>query len=127
LVAQFGGAGNLERTHRRADAVAGEARFQPYLRAAEYGPHFEEPEPTRRRMEAAGFQVTQARLHIEIARFERGERFEAFLRTVVLRQPVAKLPEALQGEYLRAVAGRTLEEERSYLLDYVRLTVRATS
>ena len=61
------------------------------------------------------------------ARFERRERYEGFLRTVVLRQVVAKLPEELQGEFLEEISRRTLQEEGVYMLDYVRLTVRATS
>ncbi|MGC2208867.1 MAG: methyltransferase domain-containing protein [Candidatus Korobacteraceae bacterium] len=127
LVAQFGGVGNLARAHRRADEVAEEARFQPYLAGVEYGPHFEDTASTRQRMEAAGFRVSEVRLHTVEARFQRRERYEGFLRTVVLRQVVAKLPEDLQGEFLEEISRRTLQEEGVYMLDYVRLTARATS
>lgn len=125
LVAQFGGVGNLARAHRRADEVAEEARFKPYLAGVEYGPHFEDVTSTRQRMEAAGFRVSEAKLHTVEARFQRRERYEAFLRTVVLRQPVAKLPENLQSEFLEEISSRTLQEEGGYMLDYVRLTARA--
>ncbi len=127
LVAQFGGVGNLERTHRRADEVAEQPPFCEHLRGFEYGPHYEDVESTRRRMEAAGFRVSHAGLHRVEAPFESRERCETFLRTVVLRQPVAKLPEELQSEFLHEVSRRTLQEEGAYVLDYVRLTVRATS
>jgi trans-aconitate 2-methyltransferase len=127
LVAQFGGVGNLARAHRRTDEVAEEARFRPYLAGVEYGPHFEDAASTRQRMEAAGFRVSEARLHTVEARFEHRERYEAFLRTVVLRQVVVKLPEYLRGEFLEEISRRTLQEEGVYMLDYVRLTVRATS
>jgi trans-aconitate 2-methyltransferase len=126
LVAQFGGVGNLARAHRRTDEVAEEARFRPYLAGVEYGPHFEDAASTRQRMEAAGFRVSEARLHTVEARFEHRERYEAFLRTVVLRQVVVKLPEYLRGEFLEEISRRTLQEEGVYMLDYVRLTVRAT-
>ena len=127
LIAQFGGVGNLQRTHLRADEVAEHAPFREYLCGMEYGPHYEDVESTRRRMEAAGFSVSKAGLHMVQARFESRERCETFLRTVVLRQPVAKLPAKLQDEFLHEVSRRTLHEEGSYLLDYVRLTVRANS
>jgi len=127
LVAQFGGAGNLARTHHRADEVAQHAPFNEHLRSVDYGPHFEDVESTQQRMEDAGFGVSQAGLHTVKARFERRERYEAFLRTVVLRQPVAKLPDDLQGEFLQEISRRTFEEEGAYVLDYVRLTVRAES
>ncbi len=127
LVAQFGGVGNLKRTHRRADQIAEQARFREHLSQVEYGPHFEDVASTRHRMEAAGFRVSHAALHTVEAPFEHRERYETFLRTVVLRQPIAKLPQELQGEFLHEVSSRTLEEEGAYMLDYVRLTVRATS
>jgi len=128
LVAQFGGAGNLDRTHRRAHEAGALPRFCEHLgNVLEYGAHFETPEATRQRMEAAGFRVSHAGLHSVAARFERRERFEAFLHTVVLRRPLALLPEAQRAEYLHEVSSRTLREEGCYVLDYVRLTVRATA
>jgi trans-aconitate 2-methyltransferase len=127
LLAQFGGVGNLARTHRRTDEVAEQARFKEHLAGVEYGPHFEDTASTRQRMGAAGFRVTEARLHTVTARFERRERYEAFLRTVVLRQPMAKLSDDLQSEFLSEVSSRTLRDEGAYSLDYVRLTARATS
>ena len=127
LIAQFGGVGNLQRTHRRADEVAAQSPFREHLRGVEYGPHFEDVASTRRRMEAAGFHVSQAGLHTVEAPFESRERYETFLQTVVLRQPLAKLPDGLQSEFLHEVSRLTLQEEGAYMLDYVRLTVRARS
>jgi trans-aconitate 2-methyltransferase len=127
LVAQFGGVGNLDRAHRRGEQVVALPRFREFLHGLEYGAHFETPESTRQRMEAAGFQVSHAGLHTVAARFEGRERFEDFLRTVVLRRPLSKLPPALQADLLRKVSERTLREEGCYVLDYVRLTVRATA
>ena len=60
-------------------------------------------------------------------RFEGREHYEAFLRTVVLRQPLANLTEILQREFLGEISRRTWNEEGAYTLDYVRLTVRARS
>ena len=125
LVAQFGGVGNLMRTHRRAHEVAELTQFREHLKEVEPGPHFEDPASTRERMEATGFQVREARLHTVVPSFERRERYEAFLETVVLRQPVAKLPKDLRREFLEEISRRTWHDEGAYSLDYVRLTVRA--
>jgi trans-aconitate 2-methyltransferase len=127
LVAQFGGTGNLERTHKRADLVAAMPAFREPLHNLQYGPHFEDVPSTRARMEAAGFKVYEAKLHTVQPRFERLDRYQAFLRTVVLRNVMAKLPEDLQAEFLQAVSRLCVEEEGGYVLDYVRLTVRAKS
>jgi trans-aconitate 2-methyltransferase len=127
LVAQFGGVGNLARTLRRAHEVAERSLFREQLRGVEAGPHFEDVAGTRARMEAEGFHVSDARLHTVVPHFERRERYEAFLETVVLRHPAAKLAETMRREFLREISRRTLLEEGAYSLDYVRLTVRASA
>lgn len=125
LVAQFGGVGNLARTFGRAHEVAGEARFHAHVKGERESPHFEDAEDTRERMEAAGFHVSEAKLHTVVPRFERKERYEAFLEAVVLHETMARIPDELKMEYLDAISSRTWREEGAYTLDYVRLTVRA--
>lgn len=127
LVAQFGGVGNLAKTHRRAAEVAEQAQFRAHLKGRKESAHFEDPASTRERMESAGFIVSDAKLHTVLPRFERRERYEAFLRTVVLHETTAKLPEDLQAKFLEEISGRTWHDEGAYSLDYVRLTVRAKS
>jgi trans-aconitate 2-methyltransferase len=127
LVAQFGGIGNLERTHRRADEVAAMGAFRELLPELHYGPHFEDVPSTRARMEAAGFVVQEAKLHSVQPRFEHFDRYDAFLRTVVLRNVMAKLPEGLQGKFLEEMSRLCVRDEGGYVLDHVRLTVRARS
>jgi trans-aconitate 2-methyltransferase len=125
LIAQFGGKGNLAHTYERMEQAAREERFRGYIGQFEAGPHFEGVESTRARMEAAGFRVNEAKMHTEAPRFDDRERFRSFIGTVILRQPLARLPEPLRAEYLEAVLRRTFDEQGSYALDYVRLTVRA--
>jgi trans-aconitate 2-methyltransferase len=125
LVAQFGGVGNLARTLRRAHEIGEQVPFREHLQGVEAGPHFEDVTSTRERMEAAGFEVSEAKLHTVVPHFERRERYEAFLATVVLRNPLAKLPEELREKFLRGISDRTVADEGDYSLDYVRLTVRA--
>ncbi len=125
LVAQFGGVGNLAKTYGRAHDVGEREPFREHLKSDRESAHFEDVASTRERMEAAGFRVSEAKLHTVVPRFETQERYEAFLRTVVLREAMAKLPEGLQREFLDEVSDRTRREEGEYSLDYVRLTVRA--
>ena len=124
-MAQFGGRGNLAHMQGRALEVAKTEPFRSYLESVEIGTHYEDAESTRARMEAAGFVVSEARLHTEAPCFESRERFAAFLRNVNLRQLVAKLPEGLRGEFIESVVRRLWDEEGTRTLDYVRLTVRA--
>jgi trans-aconitate 2-methyltransferase len=112
LVAQCGGVGNI-------------ASIQAVLATIGDGwlgdVHFETPEATARRLEAAGFVDVDCWLSDEPTTFEPGEPFETYLRTVVLGSHVARLPESERAAFVKEVA-RRLAEPR---IDYVRLNIRA--
>jgi trans-aconitate 2-methyltransferase len=112
LVAQCGGVGNI-------------ASIQAVLATIGDGwlgdVHFETPEATARRLEAAGFVDVDCWLSDEPTTFEPGEPFETYLRTVVLGSHVARLPEPERAAFVQEVA-RRLAEPR---IDYVRLNIGA--
>ena len=112
LVAQCGGVGNI-------------ASIQAVLATIGDGwlgdVHFETPEATARRLEAAGFVDIDCWLSDEPTTFEPGEPFETYLRTVVLGSHVARLPESERAAFVQEVA-RRLAEPR---IDYVRLNIGA--
>ena len=113
LVAQCGGAGNIA-TIQAILATIGDGWLGDV--------HFETPEATTARLEAAGFEAVQTWLQPEPTRFEPGEPFEAYLRTVVLGSHVARLPTGERDAFVREVAGRMTEPA----IDYVRLNIVAT-
>ncbi len=86
------------------------------------GVHFATPEATIANLTAAGFTDAEAWLQPEPTRFEAGEPFEAFLRTAVLGNHLARLPAAEHDDFVRLVAGRLAEP----VIDYVRLNLVAT-
>ena len=112
LVAQCGGVGNI-------------ASIQAVLATIGDGwlgdVHFETPEATARRLEAAGFVDVDCWLSDEPTTFEPGEPFETYLRTVVLGSHVARLPESERAAFVHDVASRLAEPR----IDYVRLNIRA--
>ena len=112
LVAQCGGVGNI-------------ASIQAVLATIGDGwlgdVHFETPEATARRLEAAGFVDVDCWLSDEPTTFEPGEPFETYLRTVVLGSHVARLPEPERAAFVQEVASRLAEPR----IDYVRLNIRA--
>ena len=112
LVAQFGGAGNIASV-KAIVASIGDGWLGPA--------HYETPEATTRRLEAAGFVDVEAWLQPEPTRFEAGEPFETFLRTVILGPQVDRLPPDERDEYVHEVAQRLGEP----VVDYVRLNVDA--
>jgi trans-aconitate 2-methyltransferase len=112
LVAQCGGAGNVASV-MRVLATVGDGWLGDT--------HFETPEATSRRLEAAGFVDVECWLTDEPTLFEPGEPFETYLRTVVLGSHVARLPEAERDDFVKEVAAH-LPEAR---IDYVRLNILA--
>jgi trans-aconitate 2-methyltransferase len=112
VVAQFGGVGNIASV-KAIVASIGDGWLGPA--------HYETVEATRERLAAAGFVDIEAWLQPEPTRFEPGEPFETFLRTVILGPQVDRLPEEARAAYVHEVATRLGEP----LVDYVRLNVDA--
>jgi trans-aconitate 2-methyltransferase len=112
LVAQCGGAGNIA-SIRAVLATIGDG----WLGAS----HFETPMDTVRRLDAAGFVDLECWLTDEPTRFDAGEPFETFLRTVILGAHVQRLPDGERDAFVREVATRLPEP----VVDYVRLNITA--
>lgn len=112
LVAQCGGVGNIASV-RRVLATIGDG----WQGAA----HYETPMATVERLETSGFVNVECWLTDEPTRFEPGEPFETFLRTVILGGHVDRLPPAERDGFVHAVAEAMPEP----LVDYVRLNIAA--
>ena len=113
LVAQCGGAGNVASVHAAAAEVLGDGWEGPW--------NFATPEETAPRLAAAGFVDIEAWLHEEPTPIEPGEPMETFLRTVILRAHLERVPEGERDGFVRAVAERL----PSAAIDYVRLNILA--
>jgi trans-aconitate 2-methyltransferase len=112
LVAQCGGAGNIA-TIQAVCATIGDGWLGEV--------HFETPEATAERLAAAGFVEIETWLQPEPTRFEPGEPFETYLRTVVLGGHLARLPAQDHDGFVRAVADGVGDP----VIDYVRLNIVA--
>ena len=112
LVAQCGGAGNIASVlavlATIGDGWLGDKQFAT-------------PEETAARLARAGFADIETWLQPEPTRFEPGEPFETFLRTVILGPHVARLPETERAAFVHEVASRLSEP----VIDYVRLNIVA--
>ncbi len=112
LVAQCGGVGNIANV-QRALAAIGDGWLGPA--------HFETPMATTARLDAAGFVDIECWLTDEPTRFEPGEPFETYLRTVVLGDHLDRLPPSRHATFVRAVAEAIGEP----VIEYVRLNIVA--
>jgi trans-aconitate 2-methyltransferase len=84
--------------------------------------NFATPKETAKRLALAGFTDIETWLQPEPTRFEAGEQFETFLRTVILRQHLGRLPAAVHDAFVSEIVDRLAEP----VIDYVRLNIVAT-
>jgi trans-aconitate 2-methyltransferase len=112
LVAQYGGIGNTASV-RAVLATIGDGWTGDVF--------FAGPDETRGWLAEAGWTDVEAWLQPEPTRFEPGEPFKAFLRTVILGAHLARLPEDQRDAFVEQVAERLPAAE----IDYVRLNVTA--
>ena len=112
LVAQCGGAGNIA-SIMAVLATIGDGWLGDI--------NFATPEQTTNRLTAAGFVEIETWLQPEPTRFEAGEPFETFLRTVVLGNHLARQPAGERDAFVSEVVSGLAEP----VIDYVRLNMVA--
>jgi trans-aconitate 2-methyltransferase len=112
LVAQCGGAGNIAAIVAAIEDVGGE-QWSPW--------NFAGPEETEKRLHAAGF--SEARAWLTDRPVTPDEPLE-FLKTVILGEHLARLPEGERDPFARAVHQRIGSR---FTAHYVRLNIAATS
>jgi trans-aconitate 2-methyltransferase len=117
LVAQCGGAGNIDAFRLAADSVAGEEPFDHYFVGWKRPWNYATDEETAARLQRAGFTDVATWLEPKRVRPER-----AFIETVCLIRHVEPLPEGLRGPFVDRVLARVGEP---VVLDYVRLNMTA--
>ena len=125
LVAQCGGDGNLERFHGIAEEVYRSERFARWFDDFEPTWNFQPPDATAARLRASGFVDVRCALLPAPTPFPDRPTFAEFVRTVVLRAHLARLPdEEVRKELIEAVVER-VASSGALLLDYVRLDIDA--
>jgi trans-aconitate 2-methyltransferase len=121
LVAQCGGAGNVESVHRAAADAGALAPFAAHF-ADWHGPwNFATPQDTERRLHGAGFGAARCWL---AERPVTPDDPREYLRTIVLGAHLDRLPPALREDFLDAALERLGERPT---IDYVRLNIDATA
>jgi trans-aconitate 2-methyltransferase len=123
LHAQCGGRGNLQGFLKLAREVCETAPFAEFLSGFDYPTHFADPKEELPLLAAAGFTDAKTWLKAAPTPFATADDFRTFVGVVVLRHPLAMLPDALKAPFLDEVTARSAP---AYSLDYVRLELRAT-
>jgi trans-aconitate 2-methyltransferase len=126
LVAQCGGAGNLQRFHRLALDLAFSPGFRHWFATWTEPWEFSDPATASARLSAAGFTDIEASLQEAPTPFGDAVSFAAFVRAVVLRPMLAMLPDAERRErFVATVVQAAARAPEPLVLDYRRLDLAA--
>ena len=126
LVAQCGGKGNIAWVTRATEEVMGEGCFRDRFEGWEDPKEYADAETTRARLEDAGFEEIETWMHEEPTTFGLVDELARFLKTVVLRQHLQRLPEVDRQPFAAAVAAKVAAVENPPVMDYIRLNILAT-
>lgn len=126
IVAQCGGGPNLEMIYTRARQIIAERRdLAQHFKKFHEPLHFASPEQTTGRMRRAGFADAEAWLESSPTVLPDAKTYREFLRTVVLRAHVAKLPQDGANYLLDTMAELGADDDPAFTLDYWRLNIAA--
>jgi trans-aconitate 2-methyltransferase len=125
LVAQAGGAGNLEQLYGRARRLMRFPEYARFYTSWEEPCHFENVSDTEARLKCAGFQDFEASVAIAPVTFEQPEAYAEFVAAVCLRHHLDRLPVEDRGVFMNRLTEEALRDEPSLTLDYWRLNISA--
>ena len=125
LVAQAGGAGNLDRLYGRARRLMGSPEYARFYEAWSQPNHFENVRDTTARLERAGFRDIDVTLVPAPVRFDRSEAYSEFVAAVCLRHQLDRLPFEDRTPFMNRVTDEAEADDPPLTLDYWRLNITA--
>ena len=122
LRAQCGGGNIFARFMPAVDAVRAAEPFSRWLGEYEDGKKYRSPEQAVASMERAGWTEARASTFAAPVSFDVEDDAALYLRTIILRDHVANLPEDQQEPYVRAVIAEYVRRHGPpFMADYARL------
>jgi trans-aconitate 2-methyltransferase len=126
LRAQCGGFGNNAHVLEAVAAVRTRLQFAAHLDGFSDTKTYRTPERARASLERAGWTDARATLFEAPVPFDDPARAALYVKTILLRDHVARLPQELRDPYARAVVDETIARWGApYVADYVRLDLWA--
>jgi len=126
LHAQCGGGPNLARLRKRTDELAATAKYAPCFAGFREPWTFNDAETAAAILSRAGFTAVQTSLEPAPTALEDLPKYSEFVRTVILRQHLERIPDAeLRTEFVAALADQAATDDPPFSLDYWRLNLNA--
>jgi trans-aconitate 2-methyltransferase len=127
LQAQCGGFGNIAQLRDRMARLAVSPEFAPYLASFPSPWLFQDAEDAAAALQRAGFVNIQTGLEPASIVMESRQQFTDFLRTMIVRTHLDRLPDPELGErYVSALTDQAEKDDPPFLLDYTRLNLSAS-
>jgi trans-aconitate 2-methyltransferase len=126
LRAQCGGYGNNAHVLEAVEAVRQDDRYTRHLGDFRDSKKYRTPDEAISSLEKAGWRDARAKLWPQPVPFDDREEAALYVRTILLRDHVARMPEDDGVAYSRAVVAETIRRwGEPYVADYVRLDLWA--
>jgi len=125
LVAQCGGAGNLDRLYGRARTLMQSDKYGQYFSGWRNFNHFENVADTRDRLERAGFVGIDVSLVSSPVTFDTPAAFSEFTAAVCLRHHLDRLPSESRASFMDRITNAATSDDPPLTLDYWRLNIAA--
>ncbi len=125
IVAQCGGAGNLDMLYGRAGALMDAPAYRSFYGAWKNPTVFEAAADTERRLARAGFTDLDVAIVPAPVRFDGPDSFSEFIACVCLRHQLDRLPGERRDGFIDALTGQAAADDPPFTLDYMRLNIRA--
>ena len=125
LIAQCGGAGNLDRLYGRARVLMQSDDYNGYFAGWRNFNHFENIADTRFRLERAGFDGIDVSLVSSPVTFDTPAAFTEFTAAVCLRHHLDRLPLETRDIFMERITNAAMGDDPPLTLDYWRLNIAA--
>ena len=126
LEAQCGGGPNLTRLLGRASGLMADPAFAPFFRGWVDPWEFSDDASAATRLRAAGFVDVETSLEPAPVVLPDAATYRDFLKTVIVRAHMARLPPELQPRFAESLADEAASDDSPFSLDYWRLNLRGT-
>jgi trans-aconitate 2-methyltransferase len=126
LHAQCGGGPNLARLRIRTNELAATTRYAPYFIGFREPWTFNDAETAAALLQRAGFTEVETSLEPALTVLEDLPKYSEFVRTVILRQHLERIPDAeLRTEFIAVLGDQAATDDPPFSLDYWRLNLNA--
>jgi trans-aconitate 2-methyltransferase len=126
LRAQCGGGLNLASLRERTDRLAATAKYAQYFAGFSEPWIFNDAATAAAILRRAGFVEVDTSLEPALTVLENLSKYSEFVRTVILRQHLERIPDTkLRTEFVAALASQAATDDPSFSLDYWRLNLSA--